>query len=75
MLTIEIEVFVMILSFKRITKMTFQAMFALRWIAFAPARKSYRIGLLLTHKNGDFGAISVTKRSCAAPIVGASHLG
>ena len=28
--------------------------------------KSYRIGLLWTHKNGDFGAISVTERSCAA---------
>ena len=27
-------------------------------IAFAQARKSYRIGLLFTHKNGDFGAIS-----------------
>ena len=38
-------------------------------IAFAPARKSYRItGLLFTHKKGDFGAISVTERSCAAPI-------
>ena len=24
----------------------------------APPRKSYRIGLLFTHKNGDFGAIS-----------------
>ena len=25
--------------------------------------------LLLTHKNGDFVAVSVTKRSCAAPIL------
>ena len=33
-----------------------------------PARKPYRIGLLFTHKNGDFGAISLTERSCAAPI-------
>ena len=32
-------------------------------IAFARARKSYRIGLLFTHNNGDFGAISVTERS------------
>ena len=30
-------------------------------IVFAPARKPYRIGLLSTHKNGDFGAISVTE--------------
>ena len=36
-------------------------------IAFAPAWKPYRIGLLFTHKNGDFGAISVTGRSCAVP--------
>ena len=35
---------------------------------FAPARKSYRIGFLFTHKNGDFGAISETLQSCAAPI-------
>ena len=31
-------------------------------------RKPYRIGLLFTHKNGDFGALSVTERSCAALI-------
>ena len=38
--------------------------------AFAPGRKPYRtLGLLFTHKNRDFGAISVlTERSCAAPI-------
>ena len=30
--------------------------------------KPYRIGLLFKHKNGDFGAISVNERSCAAPI-------
>ena len=29
------------------------------YIAFAPARKSYR--LLFTHNNGDFGAISVNE--------------
>ena len=33
-----------------------------------PTRKRYRIGLLFAHKNGDFGAISVTERSCAALI-------
>ena len=32
-------------------------------IAFAPPRESYRIQLLVTHKNGDFGAIFVTERS------------
>ena len=37
-------------------------------IAFAPSRKSYRIGLLFTHMNGCGVAISVTERSCAAPI-------
>ena len=31
-------------------------MFALYQIAFAPIRKPYRIGLLFTHENGDFGA-------------------
>ena len=35
---------------------------------FAPARKPYQIGLPFTHKNGDFGAISVTERGYAAPI-------
>ena len=33
-----------------------------------PAQKPYRIAILFTRKNGDFGAISVTERSCAAPI-------
>jgi len=36
--------------------------------AFAPARKPYWIGLLFTHKNCDFDAISAAERSCAAPI-------
>ena len=44
-------------------------MFALHRIALAPARKPLRIGFLFTHKNGDFGAISVTERSCHAPIL------
>ena len=30
-------------------------------------RKPYRIGLRFTSSNGDFGAIFVTKESCAAP--------
>ena len=42
-------------------------MFTLYWIAFAPARNSYWIGLRFTKKNGDFGKISVTERGCAAP--------
>ena len=32
-------------------------------ITLAPARKAHRTGLLFTHKNGDFRAISVTERS------------
>ena len=32
------------------------------------ALKPYLIGPLFTHKIGDFGAISVTERGCAAPI-------
>lgn len=31
-------------------------MFTLYQITFAPARKTYRIGLLFTHTNGDLGA-------------------
>ena len=42
-------------------------MFTLSWIAFEPARKPHRVGLLFTHENGDLGEISVTGRSCAAP--------
>ena len=40
-------------------------------IAFAPARKSYRIRLLdlFTHNNGGFGAISITEQSCTVPIL------
>ena len=41
----------------------------IRITAFAPARKSYRKGLLFKHKSGDFGAISVSGRSCAAPVM------
>ena len=37
-------------------------------MALARARKPYRVGILSTHMNGDFGSISVTERSCHAPI-------
>ena len=45
-----------------------KATFILDRTAFAPARKSYRIGLLTTHKNDAFGAISVTEQSFGAPL-------
>ena len=35
----------------------------------AGAEAAYRIGLLFTHKNGDFFPISVTERSCAEPTI------
>ena len=46
-----------------------RAVFTVYWIAFGPTRQLFRIELLFTHENGDFGAISVTERSCAAPIL------
>ena len=36
-------------------------------IAFAPVRNHIEC-LLFRYKNGDFGVISVTERSCVAPI-------
>ena len=44
--------------------------FTLYRIALAPgaAWKPHQVGLLFTHKNGDFGTISVTERSWAAPL-------
>ena len=45
-----------------------KAIFTLPQIAFSPARKPYRIELLFTQKNGDFGAISVKELCCVAPI-------
>ena len=45
-----------------------KAMFTLNRIAFAQQRKLHRIRLLFTRKNGRGGAISVTNRSCTAPI-------
>ena len=35
---------------------------------FTPARKPFRKGLLFTDKNRDFGANSMTERSCAEQI-------
>ena len=46
----------------------FNAMFTLSRIVLAPAGKPYRIELLFTNKNGDYGAISITERSCDVPI-------
>ena len=43
-------------------------MFTLYRVPFTPARKPYAIGLMFTDKKSDFGAISVTERSCAAAI-------
>ena len=50
-------------------------MFTPYWIALAraPAGKPYGIRLLFTHKNGDFGAISVSERSCDVPITKVAH--
>ena len=39
------------------------------WTAFTPVRRPYQVWLLFTQVNGDFGAISVTARSYAAPIL------
>ena len=43
-------------------KMSIRALITLYRIAFAPALKPYRMGLLFTRKNGHFGAIFETKR-------------
>ena len=42
--------------------------FTLYRIDFAQTQKPCRMGILFTHKNGDFGAISVTERSCPRVI-------
>ena len=50
------------------------AIFSLYRIVLAPRTlKPFRTGLLYTHKNGGFGAISVTERRCAAMIVKVDH--
>ena len=45
-----------------------KALFTLYQLAFAQARKLFRIGFPFIHKVDDFGAISVTERSYAASI-------
>ena len=45
-----------------------KAMLILYRIAFPWARKSYRRGLLTTHKNGGFGAISLMEQSFGATL-------
>ena len=45
------------------------AVFILYRISFCVGAKTIpAIGLLFTHKTGDFDLISVTERSCAAPV-------
>ena len=46
----------------------FLRLYSLCRVAFTTARKPYRIWLQFTNKDTDFGAISLTERSCAAPI-------
>ena len=43
-------------------------MFTIYRIAFPPPQKPYWTGILSTHKNGDFYAIALTKRICAARL-------
>ena len=43
-------------------------MFTIYRIAFPPEKKPYWTGILFTHKNGDFYAISLTERISAARI-------
>lgn len=45
-----------------------KVMLTLYQIALAPERKPSQIVLLFTHKYGDFGANSLTERSCLAPM-------
>ena len=59
--------FAFILQLPSVAK--YQVMFTLYRVTFALAKNwPYRIGLMFTHKNGDFRAISVTGRSYEAPI-------
>ena len=52
----------------------FPALSILNRIAFVQARKSYRVRLLFTLKNDDFGVISLTERSSADLESGLSPL-
>ena len=47
-----------------------RAIFTINRIAFAPAQKLYRIGLLFTYENGDHGASSVLLSTLE---IGAAH--
>ena len=49
------------IAWQTTVKNAFKVMFTLYRMALASARKPYLEGLLFTHKNGDFGAISVTE--------------
>ena len=55
-------------GFVHVTKKdAYKAMFTLL-DTFCTGTKTIRVGLVFTHKNGDFVAISVTERCCFAPI-------
>ena len=54
-------------SIKRGFQCIFRANLAFAFGYVFTGYTSYRIGPLFTQKNGDFGAISVMERSCAAP--------
>ena len=49
-------------------------MFTLYRVAFTPPQKSYRMGLLFTDKDDDFGAISDRAKPLADLESGASHV-
>ena len=51
-----------------ITIRDFTAVFTINLIAFAPAQNPYRIGLLFTHKNGDFGVICMCNQMVTSEI-------
>ena len=44
-------------------------------VALAPLREPYRIGLLFTHTNGDFGTVSATEMRRVDLESGPSHTG
>ena len=44
-------------------------------VALAPSREPYQIGLLITHTNGDFGAVSASEIRRVDVESGSSHIG
>ena len=52
-----------------------KAIFTQYRITLEQTRKPYQIEFLLKHKNDHFGAISVTERSCGAPILKLVEIG